>query len=77
MVAVGFAPLLRIQLTPFAKHMVRGVLLISILLVMRSSYWDGAQYIAGEKWPALRSWLGGQAFSTVFNVPSSGQHTSF
>lgn len=55
------------------NHMMRnlryGVVSIVVVLLLRSSYWDILQTVLPrENWLALRDFLGGQEFSSVFNL---------
>ncbi|HDZ81275.1 MAG TPA: hypothetical protein ENH56_08515 [Roseobacter sp.] len=68
-VARGYWHLIAIERGSWGYYMVRGVLLVAFAAVMRSGYWDFAQFLFGEKWWAVRTALGGQRFSTVFNIP--------
>lgn len=68
-VARGFWPLMRPRFTDFSFHMMRGVFLFAVVVIARSVYWDVMQVIAMENWPTIRDALGGQKFSTAFNLP--------
>ena len=68
MVAVGYVPLLLFPLQRWARWICWGVIMIMVIGALRQGYWDFLQYLAGDNWQALRTYLGGQKFSTVFNV---------
>lgn len=55
------------------NHMMRniryGILTIIAVLILRSGYWDMLQtLLPRENWLAVRDALGGQDFSSVFNL---------
>lgn len=69
LVARAFFPLIKGQVSDFAGHMIKGVVIVAIVIFARSLYWDGAQFFLGDQWKAVSAALGGQKFSTVFNLP--------
>ena len=69
MVARAYWHLITVDRGSWAYYMVRGTVCVAITAVARSGYWDIFQFAAGDHWLALRTALGGQAFSTVFNLP--------
>lgn len=70
LVARGYWPLLRPGLgSPWADNIMKGVIIIAVTLTLRSGYWDVAQWALGPAWPPVRDALGGQTFSTAFNIP--------
>lgn len=47
----------------------KGFMILAGVILLRLSYWDGAQFVLGDNWIPVRDALGGQQFSAVFNVP--------
>lgn len=67
-VAFGYAPLLSRNLRKWAFWACIGVCGLAIVTVLRQSYWDLLQFATGDAWADIRTFLGGQKFSSVFNV---------
>jgi hypothetical protein len=68
-VGLAFWKLLPALFTPFASHMMRGVMIVSCVLIARLGYWDIMPVALQGNWDTLRDTLGGKNFSAVFNVP--------
>lgn len=68
MVGRGYVPILFMNLPRWVNWFVAGVLLLSFMSWLRSLYWDVGQALAGDHWLDVREFLGGQEFSTLFNV---------
>jgi len=68
-VAKGYWHLITIERGSWGYYMVRGVVLTAFTAVVRSGYWDFAQHLFGESWPAVSAALGGQSISVIFNLP--------
>lgn len=75
LVAVGFglvlwafAPMLKTAISPFGRYLMRGAMGVAAISLARSGYWDFTQFLLGDHWPLLRAFLGGQAFSALFNL---------
>lgn len=67
-VLVGFIPLFNYGLAKWAKVVVHGFFIFISVVMARSIYWDIVQNISGDYWQTIRTTLGGQKFSAVFNI---------
>ena len=67
-VFIGFARIWDSAGSPVIRNLSKGVMTVCLTLVARSSYWDVTQRVLGDAWPAVSAALGGQQFSTVFNL---------
>lgn len=67
-VAKGYWHLITIERGSWGFYMVRGVVVTAFTVVLRSGYWDFAQFLFGGHWEAVKSALGGQSISAVFNL---------
>jgi hypothetical protein len=64
----SYAPVLYGNMSEWAKGISLGVLMLMAAFILRAMYWDVTQYIAGDDWLTLKAALGGQEFSSVFNI---------
>ncbi|MEP4950063.1 MAG: hypothetical protein ABJU46_03705 [Paracoccaceae bacterium] len=67
-VAKGYWHLIAIERGSWGYYMVRGVVLMAFIAVLRSGYWDFAQFLFGENWDTVSAALGDQEISVVFNL---------
>jgi len=70
MVASGYIPLLSFKMSPWARWVFFGIIVLMVTMAARQFYWDLVQAMLGEDWVEVRAKMGGQKFSTVFNVGS-------
>jgi len=66
----SYLPLITADLTrgKFAFHLTRATALGSAVSIIRLGYWDILQYLSHDHWEVIRESLGGQRFSSLFNV---------
>lgn len=69
-VARAFIPFLGFSQRDWVREGVIGICVVFLAIGMRLFYWDLVQSISGQHWQAVRTALGGQEFSTVFNIPA-------
>lgn len=67
-VARAFWPLIWGLDRDWLHYAARGLVILSATVVCRSMYWDVLQFVLGDTWTVVRTALGGQQFSTVFNI---------
>ena len=68
LVVFGYWRLVQFDRGSWEDCTIKGVVLVLMQAILRSGYWDIGQFVAGDHWVRLRDQLGGQDFSTVFNV---------
>ena len=64
----GYTPLIWHELATWSRCVFIGVLVTMLAMVLRLLYWDFVQSLAGDDWITIRDALGGQRFSSVFNI---------